>query len=107
MDLVIMSNEWPITGEKMHGHTAEMQSGSQPKTRDKIRFVTIQHLDGRTGASRRVRQLAGQRQLVQRAGVFGAFIEDAEVRWASGQPIDVAEYLAHRRPVSPQKPLEF
>ncbi len=74
MDLVIMSNEWPITGEKMHGHTAEMQSGSQPKTRDKIRFVTIQHLDGRTGASRRV--------LVQRAGVFGAFIEDADVRWA-------------------------
>jgi hypothetical protein len=109
LDVVLMSNDWPITGEKMHGYTTEMQPGSPAKTRDKVRFITIEHLDGRTGAARAVRELvasiesdlggsdqlsAGQRQLVQRAGVLGAFIEDAEVRWASGQPINVAEYLA-------------
>jgi hypothetical protein len=104
-----MSNEWPITGEKMQAITTEMQSSSPAKTRDKVRFITIDHLDGRTGAARRVRELvasiesdlgggehltAGQRQLIQRAGVLGAFIEDSEVRWACGEPIDVGEYLA-------------
>jgi hypothetical protein len=104
-----MSNEWPISGEKMQLDTTEMQSSSPAKTRDKVRFVTIDHLDGRTGAARRVRELvasiesdlggadqltAGQRQLVQRAGVLGAFIEHNEALWAAGDTIDVGEYLA-------------
>jgi len=33
------------------------------------------------------------RQLVQRAAVLGAFIEDAETRWVRGEGIEVAEYL--------------
>src|ERR1044072_8249569 len=75
----------------------------------KIRLVAINQLDGRTTAARRVRELTaalisdlggadhistGQSQLVQRADVLGAVIEDFETRWGAGETVDMAAYLS-------------
>ena len=79
------------------------------KSGGKARLLTLGHLDGRTAAAKRARELIeaieadlgggdrlseGQRQLVQRAAVLGTFIESCEARWLSGEPVDFGEYLA-------------
>lgn len=82
----------------------------QPAIEGKTRFLTLGHLDGRTRAARRARDLiAGieedlggsdrlteaERQLVQRAGILGAVIEHAESRFlAGGGEVELADYLA-------------
>jgi hypothetical protein len=47
----------------------------------------------------------GRRQLVQRAAVLGAIIEDHEAQWAAGEKIEVNAYLtainAQRRSQTP------
>jgi hypothetical protein len=75
----------------------------------KLRLLTLGHLDGRTAAARRARELIeaiqtdlggsdhlseGERQLVQRAAVLGAYIESCEVKWLGGEAVDLADYLA-------------
>jgi hypothetical protein len=75
----------------------------------KLRLLTLSHLDGRTLAARRARELIeaiqadlgggdrlseGEKQLVQRAAVLGAYIESHEVRWLNGETVDLADYLA-------------
>jgi hypothetical protein len=64
----------------------------------KLRLLTLGHLDGRTLAARRARELIeaseGEKQLVQRAAVLGAYIESLEVRWLNGEKVDLADYLA-------------
>jgi hypothetical protein len=35
----------------------------------------------------------GERQLVQRAALIGAIVEDFETRWVAGQQVDLGEYL--------------
>jgi hypothetical protein len=40
------------------------------------------------------RLTSGQRQLVQRAAVLGALIEDCEARWAGGATIEIGDYLS-------------
>jgi hypothetical protein len=75
--------------------------------RPKQRLRTIADLDGRTIAARRARDLvaaltadlggdlsAAQAELVQRAGLLGAFLEDAEARWLAGDDVDVAAWLS-------------
>jgi hypothetical protein len=72
------------------------------------RFLTIRDIDGRSRASVRTRQLVkafetdmggadrlttGQQQLVQRAAVLATQLEDFEVRWALGEPIEFLDYL--------------
>ena len=80
-----------------------------PTNGGKVRLLTLEHLDGRTGAARRARELiadiesdlggsdrlsAGQRQLVQRAAVLGALIESYEASHLAGEPIAIEPYLA-------------
>ena len=75
----------------------------------KMRLLTLSHLDGRTAAARRARELIdaierdlgggdrlseGSRQLIQRAAVLGAFIENCEAQWLGGNAVDLADYLA-------------
>jgi hypothetical protein len=88
-------------------------NGADPtqKATGKLRLLTLTlgHLDGRTAAARRVRELIeaieldlgggdrlseGSRQLVQRAAVLGTFIESCEVQWLGGEAVDLADYLA-------------
>jgi hypothetical protein len=80
-----------------------MQTGNAAdppqKAGGKLRLLTLGHLDGRTAAARRARELIeaieldlggsdhlseGSRQLVQRAAVLGTFIESCEVQWLGG-----------------------
>jgi hypothetical protein len=75
----------------------------------RYRLVTLDHLDGRTHAARRTRDLIGaiesdlgghdnvsegERQIVMRAGVLGALIENFEAQWLAGERIELSEYLA-------------
>jgi hypothetical protein len=83
--------------------------GRATASKVRVRLLTLDELDGRTSAARLVRELIasiendlggadalteGQRQLVQRAAVLGAMIEDSETRWIGGAEFDAAAYLA-------------
>src|SRR5262245_38505089 len=72
----------------------------------KAQLRTLSDLDGRTLAARRARDLvaaltadlggdlsAAQGELVQRAGLLGAYLEDCEARWLGGDDVDLSTYL--------------
>jgi hypothetical protein len=80
-----------------------------PKGCGKLRLLTLGNLDRRTLAAKRAKQLIdaieadlgggdrlteGERQLVQRAAVLGAYIESCEVKWLGGEAVELADYLA-------------
>ena len=98
---------------KLAADTAEVEprstSETPPKASGKLRLLTLGHLDQRTAAARRARELIdaieadlgggdrlseGSRQLVQRAAVLGTFIESCEAQWLGGTAVDLADYLA-------------
>jgi hypothetical protein len=73
------------------------------------RFLSLRDLDGRSRAAARCRELVAslesdlggsdrlstaQRQLVQRAALLATQLEDFEVRWSLGEPIELQDYLA-------------
>jgi hypothetical protein len=93
----------------MQPNAIELQASNVVDGGAKLRLLTLNDLDGRTAAARRVRELIAdlesdlgggsnltraQAQLVQRAAVLGALIENAEATWAAGGHIDIGEYLA-------------
>jgi hypothetical protein len=102
--------------ETICGYTVDASAkpaGSAPvgvqKTVGKTRLLTLGHLDGRTLASRRARELisaieadlggpdnlsTGSSQLAQRAAILGALIESAETQLLAGEPVDLASYLS-------------
>jgi hypothetical protein len=79
-----------------------------PKTRGgKVRLRSLDDLDCRTSAAKRARDLVnrlendcggpdqlstGQREIIKRAALSGAVLEDIEVHWLEGQKIDVGDY---------------
>jgi glutathione S-transferase len=88
---------------------AKHAADSPTKAAGKLRLLTLGHLDGRTAAARRSRELIeaiesdlgggdrlteGSRQLVQRAAVLGTYIESCEAQWLAGEAVDLADYLA-------------
>ncbi|MGK7058062.1 hypothetical protein AB4853_16495 [Bradyrhizobium sp. 1050_B9_N1_2] len=75
----------------------------------KVSLRSLADIDGRTLAARTARALvaelesdaggadrlsAGERALIVRAAITSAMCEDAETRWLTGHPIDVAAYAA-------------
>jgi hypothetical protein len=73
-----------------------------------VRFLTILDLDQRSRAAQRCRELVAafaadlggvdnmstsQHQLVQRAAILATQLEDFEVRWSLGEPIELPDYL--------------
>jgi hypothetical protein len=77
----------------------------QQRQRAKTRFLTLADIDGRTLAAQRARAIVAgieadvgldlseaEKQLAQRAGTLGAFLEDAEARWINGEPFDLTTY---------------
>jgi hypothetical protein len=75
----------------------------------KARLLTLDALDGRTVAARAARDLArsitadlggddnvsaAQAELVRRAALLGAYLEDAEARWLAGDDVDVPAWLS-------------
>ena len=78
-----------------------------PRRGQKSRLITLNDLDQRTSAARRVREVmaaiesdlggsdqlsTAQRILVQRIAVQAAIIENAEASWARGEAVDVSSY---------------
>ncbi len=70
-----------------------------------VQLRTLQDLDGRTRAAKAAQRLvhsmkrdlggelsSAQRELVQRAALLGAMLEDAETRWLESKPADLASY---------------
>jgi hypothetical protein len=95
------AQELPANTVKMEAHRPEKLANG------KLRLLTLSHLDGRTKAAQRARELIdailldlgsdiseGTRQLVQRAGVLGTYIEDSETRWLNGEPVDLNHILS-------------
>ena len=83
------------------------RNGHNGGRRDRLR--TLCDLDGRTRAAKLAQRLvadlesdlgggdelsAGRRELLKRAAMLGAIVEDCEVRWLERKPVDLAEYLA-------------
>jgi hypothetical protein len=81
----------------MLANNAEIQAGSPPASRGKVRFLTLEGLDGRTVAARRAAQLAKgfeaelggtltatQRLAVEQASALAAIAEDAQARRLAG-----------------------
>jgi hypothetical protein len=79
-----------------------------PKHGD-IRLLTLAHVDQRTMAARRARELIetmqidlggvenlteASKQLVQRAACLGTFIESCEAEWLGGQKVDLPAYMS-------------
>jgi hypothetical protein len=93
----------------MQGNTAEIGPGSAPGTPGKTRLLTLGHLDGRTRAKKRARELfaafeaelsAGGRDLsvkqrldIEAAAVLCAIAEDKSARSLAGEPIAVADLV--------------
>jgi hypothetical protein len=86
---------------------ARNAADAHPKAGGKLRLLTLEDLDRRTSAYRETRRLideietdlgggdrlsTGERQLVQRAAVLGALLEDTESRWINGVSIDPVSY---------------
>ena len=87
----------------------ECTSSAHEKRRGKVRLCSLDDLDHRTTAAKRAASLVsglesdaggadqvsvGQRELIKRAALLGAFIEDCEVRWLQHERVEVSEYLA-------------
>ena len=88
---------------------SQLEARYVPAEGEKTRLLTLDHLDGRCLAVKRVRaveteiaqDLGGaarisqaQRALCRRAAVLSTIIEDTEARWADGQRLDMPTYLA-------------
>ena len=91
----------------MASDRASIQPGNTPVAASKLRLLTLDQLDHRTAAAKRCRDLiaaieldlggsdrlsTGERQIIQRAAIIGAVLEDIETRWLAGEPIDPALY---------------
>lgn len=76
---------------------------------EKVRLLTLDHLDGRTTAARRARALieelesdmggadrlsTAERQIVQRAAILGALVEAAEAQALAGHTVSVQELIS-------------
>ena len=84
---------------ELSAEAAAMPPGSVPTARGKARLLTVGHLDKRTRASRRSRELARafeaeiggvisatQRLAIERAAALVALAEDAQARRLAGDP---------------------
>ncbi|HEY7248692.1 MAG TPA: hypothetical protein VH678_32920 [Xanthobacteraceae bacterium] len=104
---VAKGNKRPVTEEP---RPEPNEDERRARTRwGRIKLRSLDELDGRTAAARRARDLIahlvadaggndniteGMRQLITRAAVIAAYVEDIEARWISGGNIKVEEYLA-------------
>ena len=93
----------------MSAEATEIEAGSAPSkpAKCKARLLSLADIDRRTTAYRRTCDLiasiegdlggtdrlsTGERQIIQRAAVTGALIEDLEARWLAGEEIDPGLY---------------
>lgn len=73
----------------------------------KVRLLTLEHLDGRTAAARRARDVVAaiesdlgggerlteaERQIVRRAAVLATIVESGEATWLAGGELDLQSH---------------
>jgi hypothetical protein len=90
-----------------NGRSKRRDRGKRGPGPGSVRFLVLADIDHRTAAYRKTTELiasiegdlggadrlsTGERQLIQRAAITGALLEDQEARWLAGQPIDPALY---------------
>jgi hypothetical protein len=105
----IMSPDAPEMPATCAGVTPAKPRRRDGRSHGKAKLLTLDRLDRRTAAAQRAFALVkaieadmgggdclseGAKQLVQRAAVLGTFIESCEVKSLSGQPVELADYLA-------------
>ena len=84
-----------------------MQPGSAAGAAPKVRLLTLADLDGRTRAAQTVSKTmsaiatdlggsehlsTGEHQIIKRAALTGAMLEDMAARWLMGEAVDPALY---------------
>ena len=85
----------------------QMEARCSLKEGEKLQLLTLNNLDGRTSAVRRIKEwesqiitdLGGdlteaQKSIMRRAAVLSAILEDKEARWATGTPLSLNEYCS-------------
>jgi hypothetical protein len=110
---VKMSLESPLVSTRFSKERPGPKRKHRAKPIGAGRFVlkTIDHLDGRTVASKRAFELIaaigrdltgsddssqlteGTKQLIQRAAILGAMIESNEAAWLGGDVVDLSNYF--------------
>lgn len=91
----------------MAADTSEMVRGREADTVPKAKLLTLADLDGRTRAAQAVSKTmsaiatdlggsehlsTGEHQIIKRAALTGAMLEDMAARWLLGEPVDPALY---------------
>jgi hypothetical protein len=114
--MLLMDGRSKFTGEcaaDVTGIPAQSNATPAPKRRRhwrpsaKTRLRTLDELDGRTHAAQHAKKLVsdlvesagpqcsvGRLELIKRAAILGAFIEDCEVRWLRKEPVAFNEWHA-------------
>ena len=85
----------------------QIESGYISKEGEKLRLLTLGHLDGRTVAVKRIKELEAQivvdlggdlteaqKSIMRRAVVLSAVLEDQEAQWATGTPLTLSKYCS-------------
>jgi hypothetical protein len=99
--------EADLEAEKIPSDTTEIETDCSEMQAGKVRLRSLGDLDRRTAAHRRTAELierievdlggadrlsTAQRQVIRRAALLGAMLEDQGMRWLSGEPIDMAMF---------------
>ena len=85
----------------------QIESGYSPESGGKLQLLTLDSLDGRTSAVRRIKEwetqvtadlggdlTIGQKSIIRRASVLSALLEDQEAHWATGTPLTLNDYCS-------------
>ena len=85
----------------------QLEAEHSTKAAGKLCLLTLDGLDGRTSAVRRIREFEAQitadlggsvtiaqESLMRRASVLSALLDDKEAHWASGTPLTLNDYCS-------------
>jgi len=85
----------------------QMESDYSHEENGKLSLLTLDNLDGRTSAVRRIREFEAQitadlggsvtiaqESLMRRASVLSALLDDKEAHWADGKPLTLNDYCS-------------
>ena len=85
----------------------QLESENIPEDGAKLRLLTLDNIDGRYSAVKRIKEFEtqietdlggditeGQKSIMRRAAVLSALLEDKEARWAEGTPFALNDYCS-------------
>ena len=91
----------------MQEGATQLESENIPEEGGKLQLLTLDSLDGRTSAVRRIREFEAQitadlggsvtiaqESLMRRASVLSALLDDKEAHWTEGTPLTLNDYCS-------------